>query len=185
MSLLSSLKLRSRVRGLSLTPRCAATPLNWGNTVMRACWENDMSPKLLIYCRVPIYSSDYKHLDLSETHPQTHSITERVDTPLAAHCDVHTMDSLGRTRQRTNQTTMSGSAYPAELQYSCPANPLICKRKSQKIGYSSKEHLAAPETIVMVSLWPYMRKLVHVFWHIWPHKTTKSQVWLCHVTVCM
>lgn len=107
---------------------------------------------------------------------------------LAAHCDVYTMDSLGRTRQRANQTTMSGSAYPRtadKLQYSCPANPLICKRKSQKIGYSLKEHLAAPQTIVIVSLWPYMRKLVNVFWHISPHKTTKSQVWLCHVTVCV
>lgn len=72
-----------------------------------------------------------------------------------------------------------------KLQYSCPANPLICKRKSQKIGYSLKEHLAAPQTIVIVSLWPYMRKLVNVFWHISPHKTTKSQVWLCHVTVCV
>lgn len=40
-----------------------------------------MSAWLLMYWRVLIYSSDYKHSDLSLTHPQTHSIMQGVDTP--------------------------------------------------------------------------------------------------------
>lgn len=48
---------------------------------MRACWENDMSAEPLMYWRVLIYSSDYKHSDLSLTHPQTLGIMLGADTP--------------------------------------------------------------------------------------------------------
>lgn len=40
-----------------------------------------MSVWLLMYWRVLIYAFDYKHPDLSLTHPQTHSIMRGVDTP--------------------------------------------------------------------------------------------------------
>lgn len=34
-----------------------------------------------MYWRVLIYSTDYKHPDLSLTHPQTHGFKQGVDTP--------------------------------------------------------------------------------------------------------
>lgn len=66
------LQLRRRMRGPGSAPRCAAAPLNWSNTVISACWENDTSAQLLMYCRALIYSSDYKHpaLTLTQTHTQ-------------------------------------------------------------------------------------------------------------------
>lgn len=48
---------------------------------MRACWENDMSAEPLMYWRVLIYCSDYKHSDLPLTHPQTLGIMLGADTP--------------------------------------------------------------------------------------------------------
>lgn len=56
---------------------------------MRACWENDMSAEPLMYWRVLIYSSDYKHSDLSLTHPQTLGIMLGADTPQLHTATVH------------------------------------------------------------------------------------------------
>lgn len=128
-----------------MTPRCAATPLNWSNAVMRACWENDMSAELLMYWRVLIYSSDYKHPDLCET-PRRHTALRGEWTHLGCtlwlYISVYTKGSLGRARHRTNYTNNVSISLPHKvdtLQYSETTRPFSGKQKcacEEKIGYS-------------------------------------------------
>ena len=103
--------------------------------------------------RVLIYSSDYKHADLSLTHPQTHSIMRGVDTPrlhtVIVHFFVYTMDSLGRARHGTNYTNNVSIRLPYkvdELQYSGTTHPLSCKQKCDKVDYSSLRTFSSTTT---------------------------------------
>lgn len=156
------------MRGLGLTPRCAATPLNRSNTVMRACWENDMSAEPLMYWRVLIYSSDYKHSDLSLTHPQTLGIMLGADTPQLHAAIVHFYQHNGLSGQGHAQNNLyqqcrhQFTATKNKLQYSSTRPPLHLETKLEQ-GYGSQDHLAAPQTMEMVGLRPNTRKWVPLF----------------------
>lgn len=65
-----------------------------------------MSVWLLMYWRVLIYSSDYKHPDLSVTHSQTRSIMRGVDTPRLHTVIVHFCAHNGLSGQGEAQYTL-------------------------------------------------------------------------------
>lgn len=114
-----------------------------------------------MYWRVLIYSSDYKHPDLSPAHPQTHSIMQGVDTPrlrtvIVQFC-VYTADSPGRARHRTNYTNNVGIGLPNnvdEIQYRGTATPVSVVNRNahgmKKIGYTRRHHKPYSASIMNV-----------------------------------
>lgn len=156
------------MRGLGLTPRCAVTPLNRSNTVMRACWENDMSAEPLMYWRVLIYSSDYKHSDLSLTHPQTLGIMLGADTPQLHAAIVYFYQHNGLSGQGQAQNNLHQqcryqlTATWTSYSIAAPVHPYIWKLNWNRVT-SRKTIWLHRKPWRWSVLWPNTRKWVPLF----------------------